>query len=232
MRVGIVLGTTPITPLEFWVGVERDHLVQLDDVLYAETQLANGQKVKFYGVVQEVQKFLEGAQWVYDAHLAIQGVIPVNVAYIAKVAITRVEPEFFVPPSPGDPVYFAEGEEFEKALYYDQMKVKIPAGLTRSGQVVYINYHFLDGTEGAHVSISGMSGVATKTSYALFLLYSIFNKVQDQRIRGLIFNVKGKDLLWLDKKKQKPFSRGRKSPKKAGFEGGAFQGSKVLCATL
>jgi DNA helicase HerA-like ATPase len=200
MRVGIVLGTAPITPLEFWVGVEKDHLVQLDDVLYAETQLANGQRVKFYGVVQEVQKFLEGAQWVYDAHLAIQGVIPVNVAYIAKVALTRVEPEFFVPPSPGDPVYFAEGEELERALYYDQMKVKIPAGLTRSGQVVYLNYHFLDGTEGAHVSISGMSGVATKTSYALFLLYSILNKVQGQRIRGLIFNVKGKDLLWLDKK--------------------------------
>jgi hypothetical protein len=89
MRVGIVLGTAPITPLEFWVGVEKDHLVQLDDVLYAETQLANGQRVKFYGVVQEVQKFLEGAQWVYDAHLAIQGVIPVNVAYIAKVALHK-----------------------------------------------------------------------------------------------------------------------------------------------
>ena len=32
----------------------------------------------------------------------------------------------------------------------------------------------LDGTRGAHVSISGISGVATKTSFALFLLYSIF----------------------------------------------------------
>ncbi|MFZ8861245.1 MAG: ATP-binding protein [Thermocrinis sp.] len=223
MRVGIVLGTAPITPLEFWVGVEKDHLIQLDDVLYAETQLANGQRVKFYGVVQEVQKFLEGAQWVYDAHLAIQGVIPVNVAYIARVALTRVEPEFFVPPSPGDPVYFAEGEELERALYYDQMKVKIPAGLTRSGQVVYINYHFLDGTEGAHVSISGMSGVATKTSYALFLLYSIFNKVQDQRIRGLIFNVKGKDLLWLDKKNKNLSPEDERALKKLGLKAEPFK---------
>jgi DNA helicase HerA-like ATPase len=134
-----------------------------------------------------------------------------------------VEPEFFVPPSPGDPVYFAEGEELEKALYYDQMKVKIPAGLTRSGQVVYINYHFLDGTEGAHVSISGMSGVATKTSYALFLLYSIFNKVQDQRIRGLIFNVKGKDLLWLDKKNKNLSSEDEKALKKLGLKAEPFK---------
>jgi hypothetical protein len=207
MRVGIVLGTTPITPLEFWVGVEKDHLVQLDDVLYAETQLANGQRVKFYGVVQEVQKFLEGAQWVYDAHLAIQGVIPVNVAYIAKVALTRVEPEFFVPPSPGDPVYFAEGEELEKALYYDQMKVKIPAGLTRSGQVVYLNYHVWCGNKNL-----------------LCPLFALLYTQQGARSedKGAYLQCEGQRPSVVGQEKQKPFPRGRKSPKKAGFEGGAF----------
>ena len=38
----------------------------------------------------------------------------------------------------------------------------------------YLNLDFLDGTRGAHVNISGISGVATKTSYATFLLYSLF----------------------------------------------------------
>ena len=38
--------------------------------------------------------------------------------------------------------------------------------------VVFMPYSFLNGDKGAHVSISGKSGVATKTSYALYLLYN------------------------------------------------------------
>ncbi len=200
MRVGIVLGTKPISPLEFWVGVEEGQVVQLDDVLYVDSQVG-GQRVKYYGIVNEVQKFLEGAEFVYDAHLVSKGIIPVNIAYVARVNVTRIEPEVFAPPSPGDAVYKAKGKEFERALYYDQMKEKIPAGLDRNGNVVYVNYHFINGLEGAHVSISGMSGIATKTSYALFLLYSILEKAGDRdKVHGIIFNVKGKDLLWLDKR--------------------------------
>ena len=49
------------------------------------------------------------------------------------------------------------------------------AGLSRDGQPIYGNLEFLDGTRGAHMNIRGISGVATKTSYALFLLYSLFH---------------------------------------------------------
>ncbi len=200
MRVGIVLGTKPISPLEFWVGVEEGNLLQLDDVVYVESLLGD-RRVKFYGMVVEVQKFLEGAEYVYDAHLVNKGIIPVNIAYIARVQTTRIEPELFAPPGPGDPAYLARGKEFEKALYYDQFKSKIPAGIDRNGNVVYVNYHFINGVEGGHVSISGMSGIATKTSYALFLLYSILNRADDRdKVHGIVFNVKGKDLLWLDKR--------------------------------
>ena len=38
---------------------------------------------------------------------------------------------------------------------------------------VFIDVDFLDGTKGAHVNISGVSGVATKTTYATFLLYGL-----------------------------------------------------------
>ena len=50
----------------------------------------------------------------------------------------------------------------------------MPVGRGRDGLPIYVNMEFLDGTRGAHVSISGISGVATKTSFALFLLHSIF----------------------------------------------------------
>ena len=54
------------------------------------------------------------------------------------------------------------------------MERRIPIGIGRDGEPLYLNAEFLDGTRGAHVSISGISGVATKTSFATFLLYSVF----------------------------------------------------------
>jgi uncharacterized protein len=63
---------------------------------------------------------------------------------------------------------------------------------------------FLDGTRGAHVSISGISGVATKTSFALFLLYSVFHSgalgARAVNAKALVFSVKGEDLLFLDQR--------------------------------
>ena len=65
-----------------------------------------------------------------------------------------------------------------------------------------LNLEFLDGTRGAHVNISGISGVATKTSYATFLLYSLFHSgvlgAEAANTKALVFNVKGEDLLFLD----------------------------------
>ena len=55
------------------------------------------------------------------------------------------------------------------------MDQRLPAGLSRDDEPLYLDLDFLDGTRGAHVNISGVSGVATKTSYATFLLYSLFN---------------------------------------------------------
>ncbi len=223
--IGIVLGTLPATPLEFWIGIDENVTLQLDDVIFTTSYLGN-QEVSYYGVITEIQKYLEGSKLVYEAQLAKEGVIPVNLAYVAKVNVTRIEPEIFSPPIPGSEVLLAEGEEFEKALYFDQMENKIPAGLTRSGKPVMINYDFISGKEGAHVSISGMSGIATKTSYALFLLNSVMQKApKDERkkIHALIFNVKGKDLLWLDKKSRRITKEDEEMFKELGLEPKPFK---------
>src|SRR2546421_1611956 len=82
------------------------------------------------------------------------------------------------------------------------MQRRVPVGLGRDGVPVYVNFEFLDGSRGAHVSISGVSGVATKTSFALFLLYSIFRSgvlgPRGVNAKALVFSVKGEDLLFLD----------------------------------
>jgi DNA helicase HerA-like ATPase len=81
------------------------------------------------------------------------------------------------------------------------MQRKVPVGMGRDGEPIYLNMEFLDGTRGAHVSISGISGVATKTSFALFLLHSIFRcgvLSNAHNSKALVFSVKGEDLLFLD----------------------------------
>ncbi|MCB1017879.1 MAG: ATP-binding protein, partial [Acidimicrobiales bacterium] len=201
--VGRVIGTEDATPLEFWVGVGEDAFLQLDDVVALErADLPGRDPVRIYGVVGQVRARHEGARFDSDVWLIEDGVLPAEVSEAAQVQATRFEPEVFVPPLPGQVVRRASGAERDQALFFDGMAKRLPAGLTRDDEPLYVNLEFLDGTRGAHVNISGISGVATKTTYATFLLYSLFHSgalgADAVNTKALIFNVKGEDLLFLD----------------------------------
>ena len=199
--VGRVVGTEDSTPLLFSVALDQDAYLQLDDVVVTVRAVPGREPVATAGVVTEVRARHEGATYGSDVFLIADGVLPAQVQEIAEVTTTRVDPEVYVPPWPGAFAYRATGEERAKALYFDQMEHKVAAGLGRDGDPIYLNLEFLDGTRGGHVSISGISGVATKTSFALFLLYSIFTGgalKNALNAKALIFSVKGEDLLFLD----------------------------------
>ena len=200
--VGRVLGTDEATPLEFWVAIAPGQHLQLDDVVAADRVLPTGEKISIYGIVGQVRARHEGAHFDSDVFLIADGILPAEVAEAAQVQVTRVVPETFVPPLPGTAVRRAVDDERDEALDLTDVERRLPAGLTRDGQPVVLDLDFLDGTKGAHVNISGISGVATKTSYATFLLYSLFNSgvlgAAAANTKGLIFNVKGEDLLFLD----------------------------------
>ena len=201
--VGRVIGTEDSTPLSFWVAIAPDQYLQLDDVVVTERDLpGQAQTVRLAGIVTQVRARLEGARFDSDVFLIADGVLPAEVVEAAEISTTRVEPETFVPPSPGAAVRRAVGAERDHALLFDAMDRRLPIGLGRDGEPLYANVDFLDGTRGAHVSISGVSGVATKTTYATFLLYSLFHSgvlgSEAVNTKALIFNVKGEDLLFLD----------------------------------
>ncbi len=200
--VGRVLGTEDATPLEFWVALDPDAQLQLDDVVAVDRWLPNGEMVTLYGIVGQMRARHEGANQDTDVFLIVKGLYPAEVSESAKVQLTRVVPETFVPPLPGSEVRRATDEERDKALDLDEVKRRLPAGLSRDDEPIFLDLDFVDGTKGAHVNISGISGVATKTSYATFLLYSLFNSgvlgAEAMHTKGLIFNVKGEDLLFLD----------------------------------
>ncbi|MFN2388009.1 MAG: ATP-binding protein [Actinomycetota bacterium] len=225
--VGRVLGTEDSTPLDFWVGLAPDRYLQLDDVVATDRTPPGGQPVRIYGVVSQIRARHEGARFDSDVFLIEDGVLPGEVVEAAQITATRVEPEIFVPPLPGAPVRRAEGKERDEALFFDGMDNRIPAGLSRAGDPIYLNLEFVDGTRGAHVNISGISGVATKTTYATFLLYSLFNSRvlggEALNTKALIFNVKGEDLLFLDHTNIQLTDDDRHRYRQIGLDAGPFQ---------
>jgi uncharacterized protein len=199
--VGRVQGLLDSTPLLWYVAVQQGSYLQLDDVVVTVRAVPGRGAVTSAGIVTEVSARHEGASFGSDVFLISDGVLPAAVQEVAEVTTTRVEPECYVPPRPGESVRRATGQERAEALYFDQMERKIPVGTGRDGESVYVNMDFVDGTRGAHISISGISGVATKTSFALFLLHAMFRGDalrNAHNAKALIFSVKGEDLLFLD----------------------------------
>ena len=201
--LGLVVGTVPATPLQFSVGLAPGQYAQLDDVVVTHRPLPGNRDVRIAGVVTNVEAVHEGARFASDVFLIESGALPAEVCEVAEVTVTRVEPELYVPPLPGAVVARAMGDERESALYFDEMgSARVPVGFGRDGQPVYVNFEFIDGTRGAHVSISGVSGIATKTSFAMFLLHAITSSGvlagEAHNTKALVFSVKGEDLLFLD----------------------------------
>ena len=225
--VGMVLGTEDATPLTFWVGVPRDAYLQLDDAVVVDTEVPGRGPLRIAGIVQDVRARHEGASFDTDVFLVDQGVLPVDTAVAAQVVATRFEPEIFVPPMPGLAAYRARGKDRDEALYFDQMGRRIPAGLSRDGEPVFLDLEFLDGTRRAHVNISGVSRVATKTTYALFLLYALFHSEALGRVglntKAIVFNVKGEDLMWLDTPNTRLSEKDRTEYEQLGLPAGAFE---------
>jgi hypothetical protein len=87
-------------------------------------------------------------------------------------------------------------------------KVTIPAGLIRMSNGtkvrVYLDKRYVLGPEGAHVNIAGISGLANKTSYAMFLIQSIL------QIAG------AKDIAADSAEREAERSVGHRQPRKGG----------------
>jgi DNA helicase HerA-like ATPase len=231
--VGLVVGIVAATPLQFSVAISPEQYLQLDDVVVTSRELPGLKPVQVSGVVTNVEAVHEGARFASDVFLIEQGALPAEVAEIAQVSVTRVEPEVYVPPMPGAPVYRATGKQRDEALYFDEMgDQKVPVGFGRDGNPVYLNFEFVDGTRGAHISISGVSGIATKTSFALFLLHSMLNsgvlKAEAHNTKMLVFSVKGEDLLFLDYANARLTQEDRDKYSALGLPPAPFQNVRVF----
>ena len=136
----------------------------------------------------------------------------VGMNYI-RARVLGNDKEIYLPVHNDAPVFLASREEIEKALGFDNVKNRVICGVAKmysnvkgSEQEIPVplNRDFLIGPEGAHLNISGISGLAAKTSYAMFLVKSLVEalagaKEEDAGTAAfVVLNVKGKDLLSID----------------------------------
>ena len=124
-----------------------------------------------------------------------------------EVAVSFNTKNIYTPVKNDSPVTLAAAAEIEQALGLDKIKNKMPCGFLKMYEghadkeiilPVNLDAQFILGPEGAHLNISGISGLAAKTSYAMFLMKSVQENFADD-CAFIIFNVKGKDLMALHK---------------------------------
>jgi hypothetical protein len=250
--VGLVDGSVPASTRRFHVVLSDDSVLQLDELVASSHQLPDGKQVTHYGIVVEGTGQIEGAQLPSDTQrITADHTMPGITSRRVEIQILRTVPELWLPPEPGAEVVRAAGPHRDNALFLDQMDMPLAIGLDQADDPIYADFAFVNGEKGGHISISGISGVATKTSYALFLLYMLLETPQGRAMlgpsgpatRALVFNVKGEDLMHLDRPNAKfagkdrasaqwaalgvdephPFSRCRfYAPRSAGSHAGAI----------
>ncbi len=209
-RIGLVDGSHGTNSRDFQVVLDAGATVQLDELIAVRTDLPDGTQVTHYGIVTELRSRFEGADLPSDTARVVDRVMPAEHVRLAEVRVLRVVPELFVAPNVGAVAMRAVGSDRAVALFEDEMKRgKLPVGLDMGGEPVFADMRFVDGRSGGHFSISGISGVATKTSYALYILYQLLEtecgmallggRAERESVRALVFNTKGEDLLHLDR---------------------------------
>lgn len=206
----------PSTVDEFFFWTQPNVILSPFDIVVVER---SGDGSKTFGVVEEISHITDADSFMTSFISNDFGDVfcPMNTERIGmnyvKAQVVGNTQNIYTPVHNGDKVAVGSAEEISEALgllkkgsaksvacgyleMYKELKsrkVELP---------IYVNTDFLVGPEGAHLNISGISGLASKTSYAMFLLNALQQKsMEDKSARGTAFifmNVKGRDLLTVD----------------------------------
>lgn len=212
--IGRVVGTErkPNTPHEFHFWTGGDSSVGIGTLV--KVCVEEPRPVTVYGIVVDGASYTDLETPLHD-YIGLDGDPAGGFAAptarpeirLYTAAVLRHEPAEPLQPVPAGPVHLLSDGDVAVALRMDAYArpggTAIPVGLYAAGgqeSPIYLDADFLLGPEAAHLNITGVSGLATKTSAVLFLLASIFEHLPAEKgsVAALCFNVKGPDLLFLD----------------------------------
>lgn len=202
------------TEFDFWSEDSKDIHVEIGSVVTVLGDSDKGQ-VKIIGMVTELYNTSSIDSPIEDFYSTGYGNPEVELATmrpivkVSKVTVVFRSDGRFEPPGGNWPVFFASEEDILRAYGSDiPPEYSVLAGFTsdwkKEAIPIYLDSRYLLGYEGAHVNISGASGLATKTSYALFLINSIVSTSMNQEgggkysVAAILFNVKEADLMRID----------------------------------
>lgn len=221
---------------EFQFWLKDDVVLSPFDVVLVENR-SDGSIT--YGVVQDIFHITDGAGHISNYVSSDFGDVDrepmtkkLALSY-AKVSVIHNTKENFMPVFEGKPVYTANEDDIRVALGLNNIDedAAIPAGLMKAGNNVSVpikyNGDFLIGPEGAHLNISGISGLATKTSYIMFLLKAIQHKCKND-VAIIIMNVKGDDLLHIHQPNEKITESQKQDWENLGVPCAPFENVKYL----
>ena len=210
----------PNTIDSFWFTIKPDIIVNPFDYVTVEQSY----HAKTIGMIQDLQtvmadkNYIIGQQSIKEekstnnsptSALHYDRQYGVNIARVSVMANSEFKEGSLKSTSTGMPVKlgksvrFANVEEVMFALGIPEMDYPIPAGIIEMSNglqiPVYLDISYLLGPDTTHVNASGISGNA-KTSYLLFLLQSVYQKLKEyhEEFALVIFNTKEADLLDID----------------------------------
>ena len=206
----------PNTPHEFHFWTALDSPIGIGTIVrVVGATPVEGHVPVIYGVVVEGVSYTDLLTPLHDV-LGHDGV-PGNASSaptqrteirLYSAAVLRQMPEEPLQPVPMGEVFLAGQADIEIALRMDGYlkagaHTGIPVGVYRAGGTeapIWLDADFLVGPEAAHLNITGVSGLATKTSAVEWLLSSLFAHFPAQKgsVAAVCFNVKGPDLCFLD----------------------------------
>lgn len=257
--IGKVIATekvpTTIDSFHFWT--QPDTILHPFDVVKVE----HLNDSKTFGVIEEISHITDSASFLSsfisndfgDAELE-DTTFRIGMNYV-KVKVVGNTKHIDSPVISNHKVYLANADEVKIALGLDNIKNPVVCGYLEmyedagKGKKVSLPVHmssdFLIGPEGAHLNIGGISGLAAKTSYAMFLLRAIQHKYimeeeehaddedYENGVAIVAFNVKGKDLLAIDEVNDFKNDNEKRDEviakyKELGLDGTPFQNVKYL----
>lgn len=175
-----------------------------------------------YGVIEDIAHITDAASFLtnfissdFGDVNAEENTLRVGMNYVTAKVVCNTN-NIYIPLQSNAKVMLATAEEIEYALGLNDIRNPLVCGYLEMYEgtkdcekvtlPVSLNSKFIIGPEGAHLNISGISGLASKTSYAMFLLKAIQDSYMkkdpenedEDSVAFVLFNVKGKDLLAID----------------------------------
>ena len=215
----------PSTIDEFYFWTDKKQILSPFDVVKVNHESGS----ITFGVVEEINHITDAPSHFTsyissdfgDTNDGIGNMNRLGMNYV-KARVSGNTENIYTPVLNGQQVSLCEPEEIRQALGLTEKDVKNPLvcgylemyqGEDKVKIKVTLDSHFLVGPDGAHINISGISGLAAKTSYSMFLLRAIQNKFKlenGETCAFVFFNVKGRDLMAIDEPNEELGERDRK----------------------